>query len=684
MKRHTLCIAAVVAAGCAAKTAPAPGEAAEAPPAPEPIEKSLEEVGLSKAAIDFEADPCQDFYQFACGGWIEDTDIPADESRWVRSFNVIRDTNLEVLEEILKASDPNASDPVEAKLGSFYQACIDEAAVEKAGMAPIQPLVKKARSIRSREDLTALITELHRHGIWAFWDISGVQDFKDATKVIAFVDHAGLGLPDRDYYFDEDKKDILEAYRQHVTRMFELAGHSKKKARAAMKSVVELETQLAETAWTRVERRNPNNLYHPMTTDALAAKVSTFPWTEYFDALGHPGLSELNLTAPKFFDRVQQILSKTKPAQLRAYFEWRILEATAPTLSKAFDEEAFRFSQVLTGQEEQKARWKRCVDATDRALGELLAQPYVERRFAGDSKTAAQSYVQAISAAFEDNLETLEWMDEQTQALASAKREKVAFLIGYPPKWKQYDFSTDGAYAANVLAARKWHVEDDLAQIGKPVDRDRWYMTPPTVNAYYSPLKNQMVFPAGILQPPFYSVDAGVAVNLGAMGMVVGHELTHGFDDQGSRFDAEGNLSNWWTDGVKQAFDERLACVEAQYSGYEALPGLNLNGKLTLGENVADMGGVKLAFDAYRSLRAEERPVVADGFSEDQQFFLATGQIWCAKVREAEARKRVQTDPHSPPKFRVNGALSNLPAFAEAFSCAEGTPMNPVDRCEVW
>ena len=650
----------------------------------EPQKTTLDDVGLSRAALDESADPCQDFYQFACGGWVEDTEIPADESRWVRSFSVIRDTNLEVLKEILENSDPKAEDPVEAKLGTFYAACMDEAAIEAAGIDPVKPLIERAQSLKSRKDVNALLTELHQRGIWVFWDISGVQDFKDATQVIAFLDHAGLGLPDRDYYFDEDKKDILEKYQAHVSRMFQLAGYPEARAKAAMEQVLRIETRLAEKSWKRVERRNPNNLYHPTEAKKLARTVSTFPWNRYFNRLDLADIDSLNVTKPEFFQEVQAILKKTPPQRLQPYFVWHILQDTAPTLAKAFDEEAFSFKQVLSGQEEQKARWKRCVEATDQALGELLAQPYIERRFAGDSKTAAESYVQAISEAFSRNLEKLPWMDETTKERAEAKREKVAFLIGYPPKWKTYDFQVGDAYAANALKASAWKVQDDLSQIGTPVDRDRWYMTPPTVNAYYSPLKNQMVFPAGILQPPFYSIDAAVPVNLGAMGMVVGHELTHGFDDQGSRFDAFGNLENWWTEGVKKDFEKRLSCVEEQYAQYEPLPGLNLNGKLTLGENVADMGGVKLAFKAYQALREGKEPVKAGGFTEDQQFFLATGQIWCAKVREEEARNRVQNDPHSPPRFRVNGSLQNLPEFAEAFSCEPGTPMNPKDRCEVW
>ncbi len=658
----------------------------EASPAPEILEVSLTSVGLSGAAIDPNGDPCRDFYQFACGGWMRDTPIPGDESRWVRSFNVINDDNQKFLSELLsRAAEDPGDDPVMQKLGAFYGACMDQESVDAAGVTPIRPLLETIRSIQTRADVAAAIIELHRHGIWAPWDISAVQDFKDATQVIAFVDQNGLGLPDRDYYFDEDKAEIRDEYKAHVARMFRIGGFPDRRAEGLMRRVYGMEERLAKASLPRVERRNPYNLYHKIDYEGLAALVPSFPWKKYFAALGKPDLVAINVSHEPFFSEVETLLKTTKPATWRPYLAWHVLQATAPMLSSELDAESFAFQKVLTGQEEQKPRWKRCVSATDEALGELLAQPYVSKRFAGESKAAAASYVHAISEAFRRNLPNLAWMDEAARSTAEEKLDKVAFLIGYPAEWKTYEFDVDGVYATNALVARAWSVQDDLSQLGEPVDRGRWEMTPPTVNAYYHPLKNQMVFPAGILQPPFYSVSSGVAVNLGAMGMVVGHELTHGFDDQGSKFDGDGNLSMWWSDAIRTAFETQTQCVAEQYESYEPLPGLHLKGKLTLGENIADMGGVKLAFDAYRQLRAEaERPIVAEGFTEDQQFFLATAQIWCANTREAEIRRRVQTDPHSPPRFRVNGSLSNLPEFAEAFACEEGTPMHPTNTCAVW
>jgi len=687
MKKLWAFVLTPLAACSGASPSPAPAP----PETPPVVETSLDDVGLSQAALDPDADPCVDFYQFACGGWIERTDIPSDESRWVRSFNVIQEENQRLLDEVLKKAaeeleaGSSSDQPVMRKLGEFYAACMDREAVNEAGTEPIRPLMKDILAIRNRRDVTASIMALHERGIWAPFDISAVQDFKDARQMIAYLDQNGLGLPDRDYYFDDDKEEIREKYKEHVARMFRIAGFSEKRAAVAAQHVWRFEKKLAEASLGRVERRDPYELYHPTKRDGLDEAASAVPWDDYLASLDLAEVESFNVTHPPFFEAVDRLMKKGSIEAWRHYLAWHLLQSTAPTLSRELDAEAFAFQQVLTGQEEQKPRWKRCVTATDSALGELLAQPYIERRFAGDSKEAAESYVAAISEAFRANLSTLDWMDAEARAKAEEKLEKVAYLIGYPPEWDDYDFPVGGVYGENYLVARQWHVADDLAQIGEPIDRTRWEMTPPTVNAYYHPLKNQMVFPAGILQPPFYDVEAAVAVNLGAMGMVVGHELTHGFDDQGSKFDGDGNLDRWWSEEVKEAFEDRTQCVVDQYARYEPLPGLHLNGELTLGENIADMGGLELAFAAYRSLRADAKQrVVAGGFSEDQQFFLANAQVWCAKVREAEAKKRVQTDPHSPPRFRVNGAMANLPEFGEAFACEVGSPMRPEKTCSVW
>ncbi len=682
------------------------------------VSTTLAKVGLDGGALDDQTEPCDDFYQFACGGWIEKTKIPDDKARWVRSFSEIHKRNEKDLLEILKSAAKGSADPAMAKLGGYFGACMDEAAVEKAGLAPLAPLFAAADSVKDLKTLTDAITTLHQYKIWAVFDISSEQDFKDATKMIAYLDQNGLGLPDRDYYEvkveptkkpltvangkkapgpspatpkkqDADKlakkRDILKKYEAHVARMLELSGLKSDKAKAGAKTILKIETALATVSKTKVERRDPKALYNRVDRKGVEKTVSNMPWGDYFTKLGYPSLSAINITSPKFFSAVNDLLKSFKPAEWSVYLRWHVVDSLAATLPKAFVDQDFAMRKVLTGQEKQQQRWKRCVSATDRALGELLAQPFIKKRFAGKSKEAAESYVKEIGKAFRKAVRNLDWMTGKTRERALAKLDAMAYLIGYPPKWKKYGFEVGDAYAKNSLSYRRWDLKDRLGEIGKPVDREKWEMSPPTVNAYYHPLKNHMVFPAGILQPPFYSVDAAVPVNLGAMGMVVGHELTHGFDDQGAQFDKDGNLSGWWEPNVEKTFKEKTGCVDKQYSSYEVLPGLKLNGKLTLGENIADMGGVKLAFMAYRAMReGADTELVADGYTEDQQFFIATGQIWCSKYREQYARMAVQNDPHSNPRFRVNGPLSNTPEFASAFKCEAGSNMNPKNRCAVW
>ncbi|WP_437678686.1 M13 family metallopeptidase [Sorangium sp. So ce131] len=691
----TLALCALPACGPAASPKPpppAPPPAAAPQPAPQGlpvVETSLENVGLDGSAIDRSADPCQDFYQFACGGWNAKVEIPGDEVGWYRSFNEIEKRNeaelRRILEEAAKAGGP---DPVTAKIGAYYGACMDEAAIEAGGAKPIADLLAKARRVRDAKGVAALVTELHGRRIWALFDIEAAQDMKDATRVIAQLDQNGLGLPDRDYYLNEDDKSkaIRKTYEEHVARMMRLAGWAEAQAKAAAADVLAVETELAKISKTRVERRDPKGLYNKMDRATLAKTAPDFPWDAYFQGLGRPDVKELNVTSVRFFEGLSRLLKATKPAAWQSYLAWHVVRSTAPLLPKAFVDEAFTMQAALTGQKEVRPRWKRCVDATDAALGELLAQPFVKTSFPGESKPAAESMVREISEAFAREVRALGWMDEGTKQRALAKLGAMAYLIGYPDKWRTYDFEVDPkSYAKSALAARAFHTRWDLGKIDKPLDRDEWQMSPPSVNAYYDPQRNHMVFPAGILQPPFYSVKSSVAVNLGGIGMVVGHELTHGFDDEGSQFDAKGNLEDWWSKDVGASFKERTACVEAQYAAYEPLPGLKVNGKLTLGENIADLGGLKLAFNAYRAMRkGAAEQTVAGGFTEDQQFFLAHGQAWCGKMREEALRMMVQVNPHSPPRFRVNGPVANLPEFGEAFKCATGTPMRPAKMCSVW
>ncbi len=667
----------------------------EAPPVPsrpkKPEEKTtLDAVGLSAAALDRSVDPCSDFFEFACGGWEKATQIPDDKARWVRSFSEIHERNeadlKQILEEAVKKRGKAVKTPAD-QIGAFYGACMDEKAIEKAGVKPIKPLLDAVKRVHDPKSLAATLANLHRHGIWAFFDISNGQDYKDATKMIAMIDQNGLGLPDRDYYLkdDGDKKEVRDKYRAHIQAMFELAGVKGAAASTAADDVMRVETELAKVQKSREERRDPATMYNKIDRAGLVKSTPTLPWDEYMKDIGFPKLEDISVTAPKYLEGIDALLKTEKMPALQSYLTWQVLHHAAPLLDKKFEAEDFKLLQALTGQKVQRERYKRCIDATDSALGEALAQPFVDLRFGGESKSAAETFVHQIAAAFEARVGELDWMDPATKDKAREKLKAMAYLIGYPSKWKTYDFKIGPSYAENALAGAEFTFKDKLGKVGKPVDRGEWEMTPPTVNAYYDPQKNQMVFPAGILQPPFYSAKASVAVNLGAMGMVVGHELTHGFDDEGAQFDKAGNLSSWWTPSVEGTFKNKGQCVADQYSGYEVLPGVKLNGKLTLGENIADVGGMKLAFRAYRSMRASSpTEQVADGFDEDQQFFLATGQLWCAKYREQETRRLAQIDPHSHPRYRVNGPMSQLPEFAQAFHCQKGAKMIATSPCSVW
>lgn len=679
----------------APRTPPPPGPppaASSAAPPPVAAGKpqkavKLEDVGLDPGALDRSANACDDFYQFACGGWIARTEIPGDKPRWSRSFSEIAQRNELELKKILEESK-GAKDGARKKIGDFYAACMDTEAADKAGLRPLRSLMEQIEKIDTPKKLARALGSLHAARVWALFDVSDDQDFKDATQVIATLDQNGLGLPDRDNYLDEDEKakGLRQRYAEHVERMMNLAGLDRKQAKSSVKEILEIETALAKASKTRVERRDPKGLYNRVNRDGLARLAPTVPWDDYFKALGAPDLRDINVTAPKFFEAVDELFKKLKPPQWQLYLRWHLVRSMAPQLGQKLADESFAMEKAITGQAQQRDRWKRCVESTDRALGELLAQPFVDAKFSGESKKAVEQMVFAIRDAFGKRLDQLDWMDDTTRARSHQKLKQMEYLIGYPARWRSYDFPVDPRnHPKNTLEARAFEQRRRLAKVGKPLDRGEWQMTPPTVNAYYDPLKNHMVFPAGILQAPFYSASAGVAVNMGGMGMVVGHELTHGFDDEGSQFAGNGNLENWWSPEVRERFEKKGTCVADQYSGYEALPGVKLNGRLTLGENIADLGGAKLAFAAYRALRQDApEEVVADGFSEDQQFFLSVGQLWCSKSREEYARHAAKVDPHSPPRFRVVGSLANLPEFARAFSCEPGKAMTPANACEVW
>lgn len=700
MIKKTLSFTAVVAlASCGPAPTPVAPPASAAPsasatmPAPSAsaatAQITLKEAGLDASAIDRSADPCQDFYQFACGGWLARTQIPSDESSWDRTFSEMSVLNEKRLRDILQSAG-NTSDDRDVsmgKLADWWASCMDEASVEAAGRKPIDPLLARARRVRDARSLLPVLVELHKARIWALFNISSTQDAKNATQMIAQLDQDGLGLADRDQYLndDADSKKLREEYQAHVARMLVLTGMKDKQAKRAAGDVLALETSIARMSKTRVQRRDPKGFYNKIDRAGLEKAAPDLRWADYLGGLGFGDIREITVTSIPFVEGMQSLLKTTKPEVWQSYLQWQIAHHTAGMLSKAFVDENFKLEQLLTGQEQQKPRWRRCVASADAGLGEILAQPYVRSFFPGASKASADAIVNAISRAFGEDLKAIDWMAEATRAPAREKLMRMAYQIGFPEKWKSYDFAVDPkAYGANVLAGRSFETRRDLGKVGKATDRTEWFMTPPTVNAYYDSQRNQMTFPAGILQAPFFDQRAAAAVNLGAIGMVMGHELTHGFDDEGAQYDAVGNLKDWWDADTAKRFADKGACVVEQYGVYETLPGLKLNGKLTLGENIADLGGIKLAYAAFRAMRAGSAPIMAEGYSEEQMFFLAHGQAWCTKMQDALARTLVTVDPHSPGRFRVNGPLSNVPAFAQAYRCAPATPMNPSKRCAVW
>jgi len=677
------------AGGSAAGSGSDVGSGSATPPAPagpEQVSVTLADVGLEADSLDRSADPCSDFYQFACGGWMAKNQVPADRARWAR-FSQVEERNTATLHSILdEAALGKSTDPVMNKLGAFYGSCMNEAAVEKAGLKGIKPLQALIAKVRNPKTLEAAIFAFQDHGIPAGFGHWVTADLKDSTVNTLYVDSGGLGLPDRDYYLKDDFKDKRAAYHDHLVRVFQLLGKRPAAAKTAADHVMALETELAKATKTRVERRDVPNMYHPTSMTDLAKLAPRLVWKQYLTGIGASDVKQVVLTTPTYMTALSGLMASQKPAVWRDYLTVRLIDATAGSLPKKFDDEHFALQKALTGVEQQKERWKRCVDATGRAMPEYLGQPFVAKVFPGDSKKfAAQLYAQ-IATEIGKDIDTLDWMTPETKKAAHDKLSKIQFLTGYPDKWKTYDFKVDPTnYAANALAARQFEDRREAGKAGKPYDRSEWEMPAFIVNAYYEPSANNSALPAGILQPPFFGADRAVAANFGGIGMVAGHELTHAFDDQGAQFDAEGRLQNWWQPSDLKAFKAKGECVAAQYSTFEPLPGKHVNGHLTMGENIADLGGVKMAFRAYRDLRAGAKKVyVADGFTEDQQFFLGAGQAWCDKDRPAEIERRLTVDPHSPPKFRVFGALRNTPAFAEAFHCAVGTPMHPKDTCSVW
>ena len=642
-------------------------------------------------AIDKSADPCVDFYQYACGTWIKNNPIPADQSRWGR-FDELAERNRDVLHDILEdASRTTAKrDATTQKIGDYYSACMDTSGIDAKGLAPLDPEFDRIRNLKDKSEFAAEIAHLHRNGMSAVFEFGSTQDFKNSSQVIAETDQGGLGLPDRDYYLKDDQRsvELRKEYLAHVQKMFELAGESADQASADAQTVMRLETDLAKGSLDRVSRRDPEKVYHRMTKQELETLDPSFRWTQYFTDSGAPQFQSINVTWPDFFKTVDTAIQSDSLDDWKTYLRWHVLHSEAPLLPTKFVDENFNFyGKTLTGAKELRPRWKRCVDFTDNELGDALGRKFVERTFGGDAKQRTLKMVDSIERALGQDIDQLTWMTPATKEQALLKLKAITNKIGYPNKWRDYS-SVDikrGDAVGNSMRADHFEFQRQLNKIGKPVDRQEWQMTPPTVNAYYDPQMNDINFPAGILQPPFYDKLADDAMNFGGIGMVIGHELTHGFDDQGRQFDAKGNLRDWWTPADAKAFEERAACFVNEYSSFSPVPGVQLNGKLTLGENTADNGGVRVALMAlHNSMPPAEENKKIDGFTQDQRLFLSFGQIWCENQREEILRLRAQTDPHSPGKFRINGVVQNMPEFQKAFSCKAGQPMVSANACRVW
>ena len=646
--------------------------------------------GFSPSNLDKSCKPCQDFYTFAMGGWMKSNPIPAEYPSW-GTFTELRDHNLTAMRSILEsaASSNAAAGSNERKIGDFYSSCMDTAAADAAGLKPLAAELAAIDAIKDRQGLDAEIARLHKQNIGVIFELGSSPDFKDSTHYLAEADQGGLGMPDRDYYTrdDERSKKLRTDYALHVAKVFELAGDAPDKAAAEAKTVMDIETSLAKASRTNVELRDPEKNYNKMTLAQMKTLTPDWPWEGYLQAVGAPSIAAANIGQPDFFKEMNHQLATTSIPDWKVYLRWHLLHTYAPTLSDNFVQENFNFyGKTLSGTKEIQPRWKRCVQATNANLGEALGEVYVQKYFPPAAKARAKEMVNNLIAALRSDIPTLSWMGPETKNQAIAKLQAFTVKIGYPDKWRDYSkLSIDRAsYNLNVQRGRTFEQARQLTKIDQPVDRLEWGMTPPTVNAYYNPTYNEIVFPAGILQPPFYDPKADDAVNYGGMGAVIGHEISHGFDDEGSRFDGQGNLSNWWTADDRKSFDEHAGCVVKQFDGYEVEPGLHQNGKLVLGESIGDLGGLAIAYAAYEKSIEGKRPADIDGFTPEQRFFLGWAQVWGTNTRPEFARLQTNTNPHPLPQFRANGPISNMEAFAKAFGCKKGDPMVRENPCKIW
>jgi predicted metalloendopeptidase len=681
--------AAVLVAFAALVLGASPAAGQQAAPG-EPSQARL--TTLDVAGMDTGAQACTDFYQYANGGWLAAHPIPSDRPRW-GTFDELRQrnqTDLRGILEKLAADRSSAEGSEERKLGDFYGACMDEAAIEAKGLAPIEPELARIDAIRNVAGLRAEIGRLQSQGVGVVFAFGSEEDRKDSSRVIAAALQGGLGLPDRDYYVKKDPKsvEIRKKYVTHVAKMLELAGAPPKKAAADAKAILALETKLAEASQSNVDIRDPDKTHHPMTLDAFSRATPSLEWTAFFREQQIPADVSINVWQPAFFRAADKLLKSQPLSTWKTYLRWHLLDTAAPTLPKRFVDENFAFNgTTLAGVPEIQPRWKRCVNASDDAMGMALGRIYVKEHFPPEAKRRADELVQNLLAALTDDIRTLTWMSEPTKAAALKKVEAFGTKIGYPDKWRDYSTLqlTRGSYASNVIAGSNFEWKRDLAKIGKPVDKTDWGMTPPEVNAYNNSAKNEIVFPAGILQPPFFYSEGDDAINYGAIGAVIGHEIIHGFDNSGRKFDAKGNQVDWWTAEDARRFEQGANCIVKQFDGYVVDSDVHQKGELVQGESIADLGGLTIAYRAYKkSLEGKPDPAPIDGLSGDERFFIANGRIWASNNRPEFARLMAQTNEHPLGRFRSIGTVSNMPEFARVFQCAPGAAMLREPSCQIW
>ncbi len=646
--------------------------------------------GFNVALLDHTVEPCEDFYQFACGNWLADNPVPPDRSRWSR-FAELQERNLATLRSLLeRAAEPVPDRSPSARLaGDLYAACMDETSAQENQAEPIRGALDRIAAVEDKAGIPGAVASLHRDRVASFFRFGSDRDFEDTTRMIADVDQGGLGMPDRDYYLkdDEESQELREAYVTHVAKTFELLGDPPEAAKAAAGTVMAIETRLAKASLERAKRREPKNVFHKKSKADLRELSPAFDWDQYLKAAGAPSFEALNVAVPDFVTGLNAVIELSPLEDLKTYLRWHVVRDASPLLSSAFVDQDFDFyGRALEGTKELRPRWKRCVSYVDGAVGDALGQLFVEETFGAEGKERTLEMVHAIEKALARDIDELDWMSDETKKQARRKLGAIANKIGYPDEWKDYagiEISRDD-FVGSMASAAAWDFAEDVGKIGRPTDLKEWPFTAPTVNAGYDPMVNQVIFPAGILQPPFFDRKMDDAVNYGAIGSAIGHELTHGFDDSGRQFGATGNVEDWWTEKDGEAFEERAACFERQYSGYTAVDDVKLNGKLTLGENVADNGGLRIVLMALEDTLSGREVGKVDGFTPQQRLFLANAQVWCRNQTDEVARMLATVDPHSPGRWRVNGVVVNMPEFAEAFSCKADSAMVSAAPCRVW